>query len=32
MMGTSDYYLNVGTFEAMKVIKNDLNSKGIPWN
>jgi len=32
MMGTSDYYLNVGTFEAIKIIKNDLKSKGIPWN
>jgi len=31
-IGTSDYYLNVGTFEAIKIIKNDLDSKGIPWN
>lgn len=32
IMGTSDYYLNQGTFEAIRIIKNDLDSKGIPWN
>jgi DNA-binding HxlR family transcriptional regulator len=32
LIATSDYYLNQGTLEAMKIIHNDLKSKGIPWN